>query len=84
MIFKERTTILFGNITCDPSIYTMGHPKFIISNQKEESISALRVKCFLFFLFILFQKEENKRTNETLEEKLTELKGLHENNQVSI
>ena len=27
-------------ITCDPSIYAMDHPKFIISNQKEESISA--------------------------------------------
>ena len=61
----------------------MDHPKFIISNQKEESIRALRVKCFFVF-FILFQKEENKRTNETLEEKLTELKGLHENNQVNI
>ena len=31
-------------ITCDPSIYTMDHPKFIVSNQKEESISAIRVK----------------------------------------
>ena len=27
-------------ITHDPSIYTIGHPKFIVSNQKEESISA--------------------------------------------
>ena len=26
-------------ITCDPSIYTMNHPKFIVSNQKEEFIS---------------------------------------------
>ena len=26
-------------ITCDPSIYTMDHPKFIVSNQVEESIS---------------------------------------------
>ena len=26
--------------TCDPSIHTMDHPKFIVSNQKEESISA--------------------------------------------
>ena len=25
-------------ITCDPSVYTMDHPKFIASNQKEESI----------------------------------------------
>ena len=27
-------------ITCNPSIYTMDHPKFIVSNQKEELISA--------------------------------------------
>ena len=27
-------------ITSDPSIYAMDHPKFIISNQKEDSISA--------------------------------------------
>ena len=26
-------------ITCDTSVYTMDHPKFIVSNQKEESIS---------------------------------------------
>ena len=26
-------------IACEPSIYTMDHPKFIVSNQKEESIS---------------------------------------------
>ena len=37
-------------ITCDASIYTMDHPKLItctcISNEKEESISAERVKLF--------------------------------------
>ena len=26
-------------IICDPSIYTMDYPKFIVSNQKAESIS---------------------------------------------
>ena len=26
-------------ITCNPLIYTMDHPKFIVSNQKEEPIS---------------------------------------------
>ena len=26
-------------ITCDSSIYTMDHPKFTVSNQKDESIS---------------------------------------------
>ena len=27
-------------ITCDPSYYTMDHPRFNAKNQKEESISA--------------------------------------------
>ena len=31
-------------IACDLSIYRMDHPKFIVSNKKEESISAYRVK----------------------------------------
>ena len=26
-------------MTCDPLIFTMDHPKFIVSSQKEESIS---------------------------------------------
>ena len=30
-------------ITCDPLIYTTDHPKFIVSYQKEEPISAYRV-----------------------------------------
>ena len=33
-------------ITCDPSIYTVDHPKVIISYQREESISILRVKLY--------------------------------------
>ena len=33
-------------ITCDPSIYTLDHPKFIVSNQKEESIRVYRVKKY--------------------------------------
>ena len=35
------------NLTCDPSIYTMDHLMFIVSNQKEESISA----CYRGFSF---------------------------------
>ena len=31
-------------LTCDPLTYTMDLPKFIVSNQKGESISAKRVK----------------------------------------
>ena len=36
-----RKKMIFSNqaiITCDPTIYTMDHPKFIVSNQKEEPI----------------------------------------------
>ena len=29
--------------TCDPSVYTTEHPKFIAANQKEESIRAYKV-----------------------------------------
>ena len=36
-IFCEKNTILLGIISCEPLIYTMNHPKFIISNQKEKS-----------------------------------------------
>ena len=33
----------------NPLIYTMDHPKFIVSNQKEESIGAERVNIFSFW-----------------------------------
>ena len=40
--YHQRKKYIFylGIITCDPSIYEIDHPKFIILNQKEESISA--------------------------------------------
>ena len=41
---RERNLFYLEIITCDPSIYTMDHPKFIVSNQMEESISTQRVK----------------------------------------
>ena len=34
-------------VTCRISIYTMDHPKFILSNQMEEAISTFRVKSAL-------------------------------------
>ena len=40
--------------------------------------STIQFNCDVF----IFQKEENTRTNETLQEKVTELKELQENNQV--
>ena len=33
-IFREGCTILFGKYYFDPLIYTMDHPKLIVSNQK--------------------------------------------------
>ena len=42
--FESVNSATFGNfsliIACDPSIYTMDHPKFIASNHKEESVCA--------------------------------------------
>ena len=38
----KKIQFYFEITTCDLSIYTMDYPKFMISNQKEESISALR------------------------------------------
>ena len=37
---EKEILYLFEIITCDPSINTMGHPKFIVPNQKEDVISA--------------------------------------------
>ena len=37
---SEKIQFYLEIITCYPSIYTMEHPKFIVSNHKEESISA--------------------------------------------
>ena len=32
---QGEKTIIFGNVTCDPSIYTMDHPKVIVPHLKE-------------------------------------------------
>ena len=37
---RKKYSYYLEIITCNPWIYTMGHPKLILSNQKEESISA--------------------------------------------
>ena len=34
----QRKNIYLGMITCDPLMFTMDLPKFIVSNQKEKSI----------------------------------------------
>ena len=39
-ISEKEIQFYFELMTFDPWIYAMDHPKFIISNQKEESISA--------------------------------------------
>ena len=40
---EKEIQFYFEIITCDPLIYTMDLPKLIVSTQKEDSISALRV-----------------------------------------
>ena len=37
---RKNYSFLLEIITCDPTIYTMDQPMFIVSNQKGESISA--------------------------------------------
>ena len=41
---EEEIQYYFEIITLGHSIYTMGHPKFIVSNLKDESISTQRIK----------------------------------------
>ena len=41
---EKEIQFYLGMKTCEPSIYTMDHSKFIVSNQKKESIST---KCYL-------------------------------------
>ena len=36
---RKKYNFYMEIIACDPLIYIMDHPKFIVSNQKEESIS---------------------------------------------
>ena len=40
LLTEKRKTILYENINYDHSIYTMDHTKYIVPNQKEETISA--------------------------------------------
>ena len=47
LIFRERNTICLEIITCDPSIYTMDHPDFIVCNFMENFIGLKWVKELL-------------------------------------
>ena len=58
MSYIEKCVLLTGGLEVSFSICTMDHPKFIVPNQKEESISIRRVNiltnqimCVLFSLF---------------------------------
>ena len=51
-IFRERNTLYLEIITSDPSIHTMDHTKFILSNQKEESISSKGLNQLLAVIMI--------------------------------
>ena len=44
LIFRERSTIFFLIITCDPSIYTIDHPDLTVCRVMENSIGLNRVK----------------------------------------
>ena len=44
-------------LTCDPSIYKMSHPKFIVSNQKEEPICTNRFKEILLDILGILAEE---------------------------
>ena len=45
--FQRQIQFYLEIIMCDPSVYTLGHPKFIVSNQKEEPIS----ECLIRMLY---------------------------------
>ena len=54
-------------ITCDPSMYSMDHPKLIVLNQKEESDwfqPNLNAKNSLGMAYII--KKQNKKSNDSL------------------
>ena len=44
-VLSQRGPYYFEIITCDPSIYTMDHPDFILSNFMESFIGVKMVKC---------------------------------------
>ena len=44
---EKEIHFFYKIVTCDPSIYTMEHPKLIASNQKEASIRASRKSIIL-------------------------------------
>ena len=50
---EKEIQFYFEIITCDPLMYTMDLPKFIVSIQKQESISALRVNMSMTVEFSL-------------------------------
>ena len=46
-VFRERTLLFYlESIAGDPLIYTMDHPKMILSSYREAFISALRVNYY--------------------------------------
>ena len=56
-IFREKKFKFSWKLyTCDPSIYTMDHPVFIVLNQWEESFAYL---YYIFCLFCCFTSQVN-------------------------
>ena len=50
-VFKESQTFIFGVIISDTSIYTMGHPKLIVSSFMKNSIGLKRVNMNMLCSF---------------------------------
>ena len=44
LLRSKREIFFLEIIACNPSIYKLGHPKFIVPYQKEESIRVQRLK----------------------------------------
>ena len=51
---RKKYNFYLEIIACDPMIYTMDHPKFIVLYQKEESISAKRVFVYVFLSCVCY------------------------------
>ena len=46
-LFLRERNLIFGNLTCDPSIYIMDHPDLIVCSFMDNSIGVKRVNTYL-------------------------------------
>ena len=57
MLVYKFASVYLKIITCDLSTFTMDHSKFIVSNQKEESINTQRVSQGSLYLRYSYDTE---------------------------